>query len=52
MISLIKKLLEKWACMHDWSFYKEREVSTDYGDHYWRHTFICKKCGKFKQVRV
>ena len=52
MIQLIKKLLQKWACMHKWELYKERVVEADMGQRYYRHTFVCKECGKFKQMKV
>ncbi len=52
MIQLINKLLQKWTYMHKWELYKERRVECGSGERYYRHTFICKECGKFKQVRV
>lgn len=52
MIELIKNLLRKWGCMHEWEFYKERTVVTEFGGRYFLHTFICKKCGKFKQKNI
>lgn len=52
MIELINKILQKWSCMHKWELYKERIVETDFGDRYYRQTFICKNCGKFKQIKV
>ncbi len=52
----IEKLLEKWACGHQWKFYAEMDLFVK-GDNraipipiQIRHTLICKKCGKIKKI--
>ena len=58
MITLIKQLFAKWACMHDWKLHYAAELyhSDDtrpgrlpYGE---RQTLICKKCGKIKRIKI
>ena len=44
------KLVEKWACMHEWKHWQEVNVTSDCG-RYQIHHFVCKKCGKFKRVK-
>ena len=52
---MIKELIEKWACKHDWKeLYKVNE--------YWSSNsklpcetkiiLVCKKCGKIKRIYV
>ncbi len=53
MKEMIKKLFEKWACMHEWGvhcdivvmgeFYRNEVVGH-------KRTLICKKCGKIKKI--
>lgn len=53
MLKLIKKLLEKWACKHQWEKILERDVKVrgEYGSYekYTSITYCCKNCGKFKR---
>lgn len=55
MMNLIKKILEKWACKHEWELFKDVSMEersmlgTRLTYHIWH--FICKRCGEFKQVR-
>ena len=44
------KLIEKWACCHEWELWREQQVES-YGDRYKVFHFVCKKCGKFKRVK-
>lgn len=49
------KLVEKWACCHEWKLH--RKVSTYEADEDKRpvkvvETLICTKCGKIKKVRL
>ena len=44
MWKVLIKIVEKWACMHDW----EIMTSTHYIDRD-RHLLRCKKCGKLKK---
>lgn len=47
MKNLLKDLLEKLCCKHDWQIVR----SVEYID-CWRYLLICKKCGKIKTKRV
>ena len=54
MKEYIKKLLDKWLCMHDW----ELKVKTNYEyndggyeGNYYIYTYACKKCGKFHKMK-
>lgn len=51
MKELLKKIIEKWACMHEWNAWHTVNVETDYGDRYSVFHFMCKKCGKFKKIK-
>ena len=50
MKEAIIKLINKWACCHDWELKKEIEVECDYGTIYHKFIYVCKKCGKFKTI--
>lgn len=55
MKELLKRLLNKWTCCHEWVEYKKINVYEDgYGDIpvYYKYLFICKKCGKMKKVQM
>lgn len=50
MWKLLKKLVEKWACHHQWGLEVERNVNGGmYRASYTSYTYICKNCGKFKR---
>ena len=52
---LVKRILNKIACAHEWDVYHESRVfDGDYSErpHTIKHTLICKKCGKIKQIKV
>lgn len=51
MKELIKQLLTKWCCHHEWELWKELTVRGDFGECYPVYHFVCKKCGKFKKVK-
>lgn len=51
MKELIKELLRKWSCYHDWEFITEVEVHNNFGGYHHIFHFVCKKCGKFKKVK-
>lgn len=44
------KLVEKWACCHEWELWRTQQVES-FGDQYKIFHFVCKKCGKFKRVK-
>lgn len=60
MWTLLKKLIAKWACMHEWDVYNRKETflinkdGQQIGDmpieH--THTLICKECGKIKKINT
>lgn len=55
MIELIKQILAKWGCMHQWQVHDESRVFHDDKDtkpYAIRHTLICTKCGKIKQIKL
>lgn len=52
MKEILKKLIDKWACSHDWELVKEVPVNTDFGGMYISLIFVCKKCGKFIIIKT
>lgn len=53
-MSIIKDLLTKISCHHDWKFVSKIDVC-EYGEsipYKIKATYICHKCGKFKKVRL
>lgn len=45
------KLVEKWACCHEWELWRTVNVQGACDDYYQMHHFVCKKCGKFKRIK-
>lgn len=49
------KLVEKWACCHEW---ENRHITRSYKNDYDKMpskvelTLICKKCGKIKKIEM
>lgn len=47
------KLVEKWACRHEWER-KEAWIEVESNKYGYRNhdvtLYVCKKCGKFKKV--
>lgn len=52
MKEVIINLINKWGCHHDWKLIRETEVFTDFGGNYTALLFVCKKCGKFKKLKL
>ena len=55
MIELIKQILAKWSCMHQWEVHNATNIWHDNKDprpYAIRHTLICTKCGKIKQIKL
>lgn len=52
MKELLKQLINKWTCHHEWEKWDMVHVYTDLGSSYDVTHFVCKKCGKFKKVKV
>ena len=52
MKELIKQILSKWGCHHDWEVHNQMKVESDLGGYYWRETLICNKCGKIKRIKL
>ena len=50
MWKALVKLVEKWACHHEWEQWKTVNVNHDIFGTYAYFHFYCKKCGKFKRV--
>ena len=55
MLELIKKLFDKWSCSHEWD--KIEEIATyeaEYSSRPYKRTYLycCKKCGKFKKIKI
>lgn len=51
MKDLIKALLKKWSCCHNWEHWKTVDIECGWGDTYGVYHFYCTKCGKFKKVK-
>ena len=53
MRDIIKKLLEKWSCKHEWELV--REIKANFSTHKeiigYECILICKKCGKIKRIK-
>ena len=55
MKEALKKLIEKWACMHRWKKIKEYDYFSREHDRFptrFISIFVCTKCGKFKKMVV
>lgn len=52
MIEVLKQLLDKLACHHDWQLIRDVHVTTDFGGAYNSLIFVCNKCGKFKKMKT
>lgn len=53
MITLIKALLAKWSCLHDWKVYREIRVLDENNNPIkFEDTLFCKKCGKIKKIKL
>ena len=50
-MGVIKSLLEKWSCKHEWEKWDYIKVRDDFGGIYYVTHFVCKKCGKFKRIK-
>jgi Fe2+ or Zn2+ uptake regulation protein len=47
MWEIIKNILRKKACFHDWKLVKEVQILTHH--HY---IYICQKCGEIKRIDI
>lgn len=47
MWEIIKDILKKKACFHDWKLVKETRYG--YNEHF---IYICQKCGEIKEINV
>ena len=52
MKELIKQILEKFTCKHEWSLEVEHYVTYNGVKTGVIRLFICKKCGKFKKIKL
>lgn len=51
-MNFFRRFIDKFLCCHKWKFYFERKHTNDMGYVYFKSTFICEKCGKFKQIKI
>lgn len=49
---MLKQIITKLFCLHKWKKVEEMQVNTDLGERYYRGTYICEICGKFKQIKI
>lgn len=55
MLQALIKLIEKWACCHDWECHHKINVYEDEWSkmpYKTKETLICKKCGKIKRITL
>lgn len=52
MWQALVKLVEKWACCHEWELYSETKTYEGSRCLKTEHTLICQKCGKIKKIRI
>lgn len=52
MKEAIINLINKWACHHDWILEKEFEIQELGIIAHWKVLYRCKKCGKFKTIKI
>lgn len=55
MKKLIKRMFDKWFCLHTWDIHDEARVyqfESDKSPITIRKTLICSKCGKIKQIQL
>jgi len=55
MLTALKQLILKWACMHDYQIEVRESVKSYAGFGFYEtydiYTYKCTKCGKFKQIK-
>lgn len=51
MKEILKKLIDKWCCHHEWEMWRKVDVEGDWGNTWTVYHFVCKKCGKFKKIK-
>lgn len=51
MREIIKNILTKKACFHEWKLVKEDRIGIHYHYHY-HYIYICQKCGKIKVIEI
>lgn len=53
MKETIINLINKLACCHDWKLERQADVVDDFNDVIAKkYLYVCKKCGKFKVIRI
>lgn len=55
MKKLLFQLLEKWACKHEWSKFREVNVYDEFSGSLpinTKYMFVCRKCVKIKKVKL
>lgn len=51
MKEILKKLIDKWCCHHEWEIWRKVDVEGDWGNTWTVYHLVCKKCGKLKKVK-
>lgn len=50
MKEMIKRILNKICCLHDWEVSRDYRWDGEWGTTF-KTTYICKKCGKIKTMK-
>lgn len=50
MKKFFDQLFSKLTCHHEWELIHRTHIIDDFCDYY-RYTYVCKKCGKFKTMK-
>lgn len=52
-MKIIDDILNKLFCMHDWQHLNSYKWEAgDFTRTKWEETYVCKKCGKFKKIKI
>ena len=55
MWELLKSILSKWGCKHQWELYQRMNMLPSSGGglpHTITDTLICQECGKIKRIKL
>ena len=51
-MKIIDDILSKLFCKHDWQHLNTYRWDGDLFGTRWEETYVCKKCGKFKKIKI
>ena len=51
-MKVIDDILNKLFCMHDWQHLNTYEWQNGITRTRWEETYVCKKCGKFRKIKI